>query len=109
MKLYFLKILVVLGGISTSSCGDIGDQPYSGTHEQSAGQKPPGAGTTFRVPRYLNDTDSAFMHTAKTAGLLEIAAGKVALQKTTEPHVKDFAFLMVKEHTGLKASVYPIR
>ncbi len=99
MKLYFLKILVVLGGISTSSCGDIGDQPHSGTHEYNAGQKSPGTGSTFRVPRNLNDTDSAFMYTAKTAGLLEIAAGKVALQKTTQPHVKNFALLMVKEHT----------
>lgn len=43
--------------------------------------------------------DKSFLHSAAEAGNTEIKASKIALEKTTNPDVKDFATLMIDEHT----------
>lgn len=43
--------------------------------------------------------DATFVTTAASDGMAEVAAGKMALEKTTNPRVKSFAGMMVTDHT----------
>ncbi|MFL9879954.1 DUF4142 domain-containing protein [Herbaspirillum rhizosphaerae] len=47
----------------------------------------------------LPRSDKSFINSAAEAGNAEVKASKIALEKTTNPDVKDFATLMVDEHT----------
>lgn len=47
------------------------------------------------LPRH----DKSFINSAAEAGNAEVKASKLALEKTTNPDVKDFATLMIDEHT----------
>ncbi|WP_050478929.1 DUF4142 domain-containing protein [Herbaspirillum rhizosphaerae] len=47
----------------------------------------------------LPRADKSFINSAAEAGNAEVKASKIALEKTTNPDVKDFATLMVDEHT----------
>jgi putative membrane protein len=42
-----------------------------------------------------------FVHTAAVANTFEIQSSQIALQKTTNEQVKDFAHLMIKDHTRI--------
>ena len=42
-----------------------------------------------------------FVHTAANANTMEIQSSQIALQKTTNERVKDFAHLMIKDHTRI--------
>src|SRR5918996_1897077 len=42
-----------------------------------------------------------FVHTAAIANTFEIQSSEAALQKTTNGQVKDFADLMIKDHTRI--------
>jgi putative membrane protein len=43
--------------------------------------------------------DSKFATTAADGGMVEVALAKLALSKTTNPQIKDFATMMVTDHT----------
>lgn len=47
----------------------------------------------------LPRADKSFINSAAEAGNAELKASKIALEKTKNPDVKDFATLMVDEHT----------
>jgi putative membrane protein len=47
-----------------------------------------------------DNPDESFFHKAAQAGHAEIAAGQVAEKKATSPAVKEFAAMMVKDHTA---------
>jgi len=47
----------------------------------------------------LPHADKSFINSAAEAGNFEVKASKIALEKTGNPDVKDFATLMVDEHT----------
>jgi len=47
----------------------------------------------------LPRADKSFIKNAAEAGNAEVKASKIALEKSTNPDVKDFATLMVDEHT----------
>ena len=44
--------------------------------------------------------DSSFYKNAAEAGISEVEAGKLASEKATDTKVKDFAAMMVKDHTA---------
>lgn len=46
-------------------------------------------------------TDAQIAHIAYTAGLLDVAAGEQALQKSTNPAVRAFAEVMVRDHKAV--------
>lgn len=60
------------------------------------------AGVTLAVNVHADTVpgkDKSFMVKAAEAGNAEIAASKVALEKSTNPAVKDFAQKMIEQHT----------
>ena len=64
--------------------------------------------TTLRAKAYTADVDlegdeKSFIVNAATGGMMEVEAGKLAEQKSTNTAIKSFAAMMVKEHT--KANV----
>lgn len=49
----------------------------------------------------LSHADKSFINSAAEAGLTEINASKIALAKTSNQDVKDFATMMVDDHTTM--------
>jgi putative membrane protein len=47
-----------------------------------------------------DNPDESFLHEATRAGHAEVQAGQVAQRKATSPAVKEFAAMMVKDHTA---------
>jgi putative membrane protein len=54
-----------------------------------------------------DDSDKKFLATAAQGDQNEIALGKLAAQKATNPDVKAFAEKMVQDHTQMTASMKP--
>jgi putative membrane protein len=50
--------------------------------------------------------DAAFLVAAHQGGLAEIAAGRIAWQKTTTPEVKTVAGALMRDHIRLNAAIY---
>jgi putative membrane protein len=49
----------------------------------------------------VSDDDKIFMDGVKASGLLEITMAKQALQVSTNPKIKSFAEMMIKDHTQM--------
>jgi putative membrane protein len=49
---------------------------------------------------YADSPDSSFMKNAAEAGLAEVSDGTLATQSATDPKLKDFAAMMVKDHSA---------
>lgn len=47
----------------------------------------------------LDSTDVTFANKAAVGGMAEVTLGKLALQKTADPQIKDFANMMVTDHS----------
>jgi putative membrane protein len=52
-----------------------------------------------RADSKLNSDDSDFLKKAAKGGMAEVELGKLALQKASSPDVKEFADLMIRDHT----------
>ena len=48
----------------------------------------------------LATTETEFVHKAGIGGMMEVEAGSLALQKSKSPVVKEFANMMIKDHTA---------
>lgn len=55
-----------------------------------------------------DNPDESFYHKAAEAGMSEVEAGKVAQSKATSPDVKEFAAMMVKDHSAANAKLMKI-
>lgn len=62
------------------------------THPASSGQE-------------ISGDDASFAVKAAAGGLMEVELGKLALQKTSSPAIKDFAGMMVKDHSAANAEL----
>jgi putative membrane protein len=52
-----------------------------------------------RADSKLNSDDSDFLKKAAKGGMAEVELGRLALEKASSPDVKDFANLMIKDHS----------
>lgn len=82
----------------------------------------PGPGSTIAQPRpgeprvqaphvargELGRTDRDFIHDAAQSGLAEIAKGRLALQRTRDPRVRDYAQHLVQDHQEANARLAQI-
>lgn len=60
-----------------------------------------GAADSSAAITKLNSEDRGFLTKAAESGYMEIAGGKLALQKSRSPQVKQFAQKMIDDHTKL--------
>jgi len=67
--------------------------------DESADQRP--ANTRELGAAGLSPVDKLFLASAAAAGLAEVEASRLALERATDPKVKDFARHMIKEHERL--------
>jgi putative membrane protein len=49
--------------------------------------------------------DTSFYKSLAAGGMAEVRLGKLAQQKTTDPNVKEFAAMMVKDHSAANAQL----
>lgn len=61
----------------------------------------PGAADSSAAITKLNSEDRGFLTKAAESGYLEIAAGKLALEKSRDTQVKQFAQKVIDDHTAL--------
>lgn len=68
----------------------------------------PGQGAPDRDASNIGRTDRNFMADAARAGLAEIAAGKLALQRSHAPGIREYAEVLVKDHEAANAQLQQI-
>lgn len=76
-------------GASAATSGTTGD----------AGDGAPSANMTAFMGTFATMPDAVFLMTAASSNLLEIQVGQMAAQQATSPEVKNFAQMMVADHT----------
>src|SRR5919109_3253646 len=57
-------------------------------------------GTAGRTDAKVSGADKDFIHDAAIAGMAEVELGQMAADHATDPEVKKFAHMMVKDHTS---------
>ena len=60
------------------------------------------------APGKATARDRNFMVAAAQGGLAEVQMGQLALKKTNNPKVRDFAQMMVKEHSDINSKLAPM-
>jgi putative membrane protein len=68
----------------------------------------PGEGAPDRTAANMDRTDRKFAEAAAQAGLAEIAAGQLALQRSRDPRVRDYAQQLVTDHQAANAQLQRI-
>lgn len=68
----------------------------------------PGEGAPDRTAANMDRTDRKFAEAAARTGLAEIAAGRLALQRSRNPQVRDFAQQLVADHQAAHAQLQRI-
>jgi putative membrane protein len=87
---YSIQVMTVALGLSVASIGAV----YAQASNAPASEAPVG-GTR------LSPADTQFVQEASTADATEIAASKIALKNSSDPHVRKFAQQMIADHTKL--------
>lgn len=108
--------VVLLGGATAFAQANPG-AGSPGAMQQQPGQTQPGtapgaAGQTDNMGTTNNgqmaSSDKIFVKKAMEGGLAEVQLGQLALQKSNNPDVKQFAQKMVDDHTKLNDQMKPI-
>lgn len=87
---YSLQVITMALGLGAASIGAV--------HAQ-ASDAPPGD-ASMSSPK-LSPADQQFVQDASRSDATEIAASKIALKNSSDPHVKKFAQQMITDHTKL--------
>jgi putative membrane protein len=83
-----------------STSGPATNSSTSATGGQSAPAAQPGKGTRNNAKDQLARSDRKFIQKAAESGLFEVQVAKLAQSKATDPAVKDFASMLVDQHTN---------
>lgn len=104
MKANLLKIIILAIAIIGQSCNSNNDKTNSADTEISDTMTMPPL--SDRNPQDIAQTEtdpgkspSMFMEQAAIGGMMEIEAANIAKEKASDIKVKDFATLMIKDHT----------
>jgi putative membrane protein len=84
----------------SSTSGPATNSSTSATGGQSAPAAQPGKGTRNNAKDQLARSDRKFIQKAAESGLFEVQVAKLAQSKATDPAVKDFASMLVDQHTN---------
>jgi putative membrane protein len=91
------------------ACGAVAAQAADANHP--ATPRPwvrAGEGAPARNAANIGDTDREFITGATQAGLAEVAAGRLALQRSRNPRVREYAQMLVQDHQAANARLQQI-
>lgn len=104
MKMYYISSFLIIGAIALQSC-------RNGSKTENVISSKPGADTTLDTTMrsgaslpgtQLDTAEKAFIFKAGTDGRVELEAGKFILLRTKNAAVKEFAQVMVNDHTEIE-------
>jgi putative membrane protein len=84
----------------SSTSGPAANSSTSATGGRSSPMAQPGKGTRNNSKDKLARADRKFIENAAKSGLFEVQVAKLAESKATDPAVKDFAKMLVDQHTN---------
>lgn len=106
------RLLIVgaaVAALSVAACNQNNEDPGSGAPTTSAAATPEPAPPPAAPPPSTEAAAPAFVAQAAASDMFEIAAARLAATKATDPKVKAFAEMMVRDHTkstaDLKAAI----
>ncbi|WP_295770649.1 DUF4142 domain-containing protein [uncultured Mucilaginibacter sp.] len=94
--------MLALAALAFQSCGGAGSNNDSAANADSANYTKDTSSNAVETGgiAVVND-DAEFAVSAANAGMAEVELSKLALTKATNAKVKEFADMMVKDHTGV--------
>lgn len=97
-----LTVLLASASAFAASADQPGHQsPKPGTNSEAmSAVEDTTAGLVGKVSAEMTSTTKGFVQAAATSDMYEVAAGKIALQRSHTPAVRDFAQKMVEAHTA---------
>ncbi len=98
MKTQFIALLIG-GACALQACHNSEKKDNSGTMAADSSLDTTSK-TAQSLGGKLSPEETEFIHKAATGGMMEVEAGNLALQKTSDPKVKEFAQMMIKDHTA---------
>lgn len=101
MKRQLLIVGAAIAALTVAACGDKAEKTSA---EQQAAT--PDANPAATVPSMANETAAPdFVAKASATDMFEIEAGKLAVERSTNPEVKKYAQMMVDMHTAMSADL----
>jgi putative membrane protein len=96
MKKLSYLIMVALSAYALQSCNTHKDAKETADSVNKTKDTTQNAAVTGGIA--VDKDDAKFATTAANGGMAEVALGKLALEKTTNPKIKDFANMMITDH-----------
>ena len=95
----------VNGTTTTSSTAGTNNTMSSANNNNNNNQIPGSTGTIGTENTKSSDDDQQFIHQAAISGMTEVQLSQLALKKAKSAAVKQFASMMVKDHSGANAEL----
>jgi putative membrane protein len=105
MKKLSLAAIIAIAALSFQACNNAPKDSKESADSVNAVKDTTTNGSTGIA---VDEMDAKFATDAANAGMTEVAAGKVASEKATNPQVKDFAKMMVEHHTAINEELMGI-
>lgn len=102
------RMIVSAALCSAGLCLSAAAADSTSTSDSSSSALPPAHGMRDRAdaPKIdLKHGDMSFVEKAAKSGMEEVAISRVALTRATNPQVRDFAQMMVSDHTGANSEL----
>nr|WP_294946197.1 DUF4142 domain-containing protein [uncultured Mucilaginibacter sp.] len=96
MKKISLVAMIALAALSFQACNNAAKDSKDTADSVNAVKDSTTDGSTGIA---VDEMDAKFATDVASAGLAEVAAGKLAAEKATDPQVKEFGSMMVMDHT----------
>jgi putative membrane protein len=110
MKNRNLIAAVMLSGLALQACQSSDQEKVPGTATTLSADSAldtVGAAATKKESK-LTPEETEFVNKAGIGGMMEVEAGNLALQKSKSPIIKEFATMMVKDHTAANTQLEAI-